>query len=376
MKKYFLVLIMTLALPSLLMGCWGRQELNTVAIIHTIAVDKGKNNHVRLTIEISELISQGQAPIGLKGKPFYLTSEGETIFEAARDLRNSSSRYLIWGHANAIVFSQELAKKGIKKHIDVLMRLRHFRNTMNVFIADGRADDVFTASIPQQSFIAIGLSGLVDAQKSTANTLRITMIQVTQSLTNKYKALTIPAVQLFQHPHSNKKSLRTLGLYLFKDDKLHSFMDVEKTKAYVRSINEAQSAVETLSCGKKQERITFENVKNQTKIRSEIQGNQPRITLELFADFNIVDVQCGVKITTKQIEYWEKQLDLRLKQQVQDLIRYSQNHKIDLLGIGELIHREHPTVWKLLKKNWNQKYPHVPFQIVIKSRIEHSSLLS
>lgn len=376
MRKHLRVLILTIVIPLMLTGCWGREELNTVAIIHTIAVDKEKNKNIRMTVEISDLVSEAQGPIGLRGKPVYLTSVGESIFVAARNLRNSSSRYLIWGHANAIIFSKDLAKEGIIKHFDVLLRLRHFRNSMNVFISDGKAADIFRASIPQQSFISIGMRGLVDAQKSTANTQRITIIEVFQTLTNQYNELTIPALQQFKLPNNDKESLQTLGLYSFKKDKLLAYMDANLTKAYLRSINKAKSTVEILPCTKNPKYITFENVHNHSKIISNLQGGQPRITIELHPEFNIVGVQCEEKITPEQLVKWETQLNAKLKQENQHLIDFTKKNNVDLLGIGEVIHREHPKEWKKLKKNWQQIYPHIQFQIEVKSRIEHSNLIS
>ncbi|MET3291127.1 UNVERIFIED_CONTAM: spore germination protein KC [Brevibacillus sp. OAP136] len=379
MNRHPIVVVLMLVLLLITMtGCWGREELNNVAIIHTVAVDKEKGNQIRLTIEISDLVSQSQTqgPIGLKGKPVFLTVTGESIFEAARKLRNSSSRYLIWGHANAFIISKELAQGGIKKYFDVLMRQRHFRNTMNVFIAEQRAADLLGTRIPQQAFISTGLKGLVEAQKSTANTKKMTQIQVSQTLINRYQEVTIPAIQMFKLPISNQKSIRTVGLFAFKGDKLHSYMDAGKTKSYLRAINEASGAVETLSCEKPTGKITFENTHNHSKMSSILKGKAPQLTIELFSDFNIVDVQCGTEITTTEIEKMEQRLNEKLKQQMQEFIVYMQKNNLDLLGIGELIHREHPQAWKTMKAKWEQTFPHVQFKIVVNSHIEHTSLLS
>jgi len=376
MYRRYLLPPLLLSLLLLLPGCWGRQEINETAIIHTIAVDKEKENNIRLTIEISDHVAQGQAPIGLKGRPIYLTAVGESIFEAARKLRSSSSRYLLWAHASAIIFSKELAKEGIQKHFDVLSRQRHFRNTMLVLIADGKAADVFSASVPQFSLISIGLQGLIDSEKSTAATKKTTLMQVYQTLTNKYNQLTIPAVQIYKRPKSAKSSLRTVGVYVFKDDKLLSYMDEIKTKAYNRAINEAEDAVEKISCGKKTEYVTFENLHNHTILSSSFHGNKPVVTIELFADFSIVDLQCRVKTTMKQADKWEHELEKKLKRELADLLMFSQQKNVDILGVGELFHREYPNEWKSMKKQWDTLYRDVQFKIKVTTNIEHTNLLS
>ncbi|NOU87015.1 Ger(x)C family spore germination protein [Paenibacillus sp. LMG 31460] len=368
----FMILIVMLAT---LTGCWGREELNEIAIIHTLTIDKEENNNIRVTVEISQTVPQGQAPSGLRGNPVYLSEVGETLFDIARKLSATTSRTLIWGHISAIVFSKEVAKEGVQKHFDILTRLRHFRNMTNVYITDGKAKDILSAEVPLQKLTSIGLTGLIKAQKSNASTKRVTQMQVFQTLTNDYNDLTVPALHVYKHPITEKLNLRVGGMYVFAKDKLISYMDGEKTKSYLRAINESKEAEETLHSEEKKKSFSFENTHNSAKIIPNMQNGIPSVTIELHADFDVAEVQKETKIDPEQIEKWKVELNESLKEQMMAFISYTKKNKVDLIGIKEIVHRKYPKQWKDLEKDWNKIYPEIQFHVVVKSKIEHTFLL-
>ncbi|MFD0693467.1 Ger(x)C family spore germination protein [Paenibacillus sp. GCM10027628] len=375
MSKQIISIMVLIVMLTTLTGCWGREELNEIALIHTIAIDKEDKNNIRVTIEISQTVPQGQSPSGLRGKPVYLTEVGETLFEVARKLSANTTRNLIWGHISGIAFSKEVAKEGLKKHFDILTRLRHFRNMTNVYITDGNAKDIFSAVVPQQELTSIGVTGLLKAQNSSGSTKRVTQMQVFQNLTNDYNDLTIPALHVYKHPITEKSYLRVGGMYVFAKDKLISFMDSEKTKSYLRAINEAKEAEEPLHSEEKNKSYSFENTHTSAKVIPNLQNGIPSVTIELLASFDVAEVQKETKIDPEQIEKWKDQLNESLKDQMMDFIAYTKKNKVDLVGIKEIVHRNYPKQWKKLEKDWDKIYPEIPFQIVVKSNIEHTFLL-
>lgn len=60
-------------------GCKGSLELNEIHIVHSIALDVGKNGGVKLSAEIARLASGQQQPKGMQNKTFMLTGEGATF---------------------------------------------------------------------------------------------------------------------------------------------------------------------------------------------------------------------------------------------------------------------------------------------------------
>ncbi|QED48225.1 Ger(x)C family spore germination protein [Cytobacillus dafuensis] len=371
-RKYNWVYILLCTI--VLTGCWGHQEINEVILVQTTGIDKGKNNKVKLTIEFLKITGSSQGPSGLMGKKLYLSQDGDTLFEAARKLREKSSRSVFWGHSSVIIFGKDVAEEGLKKQVDILYRQRHFRQSALIFVASGSAEEIIKSKVVQENLVSTSLKGLMKSQNLTSTIKKTTLQTVYSDLVNEYRELTIPAI--FINSKTEKGLLKTTGLYGFRNDRLVSFIDASFTKQYLRLINEAKSAVETLNEGKGKF-ITFENLNSHTNIEPSLSQGKPAISIEIFANFNIADVHGDFnEITPAKIASWEKKLNQKIKKEVEEFLDYTKTENLDLIGIGESIHRKYPERWKKINKDWKNLYPKLDYSIEVKSSINHTYLLN
>src|SRR5687768_2804645 len=105
--------VVVLVLLVLLAGC-GKQELNQMALVMAVGLDKDKSGTYRVTAQIvrpADARGSTGAPSGGTGEPVWTASaEGRSIFEAIRNLSRFSSRRVFWAHNKVIVVGEELAK--------------------------------------------------------------------------------------------------------------------------------------------------------------------------------------------------------------------------------------------------------------------------
>jgi len=358
-------------------GCRVSHELNELHIVHSIAIDEGSGGSIKLTAEIAKPSPGGQQPKGMHNKTFFLSSEGRGLFEAGRLMRSKSDRELLWGHTTVIVISQAVAKNGIKQHIDAIRRLRQFRNSTLLYVTEGKAYDALQASTPQASIASQVLSGLTDGGEDTALTQRAKLIDVYKELVNRYRDVTLPAVQIVKDPRVQKNRLmQTKGLYTFRGGRLAGFMNDKETKGFLRALNKVEGAIETLACGNNKT-ITFENVNNRSRIKPVVGPDLKPVTrIDINVDLNVTNLQCGdIEVSPQTISEWEEKLNRVIADEVQRFIRYSQDQQVDLLGIGERIHRKHPKYWKQMKEDWGAIYASSRFIVEVHSRIDHTNFI-
>ncbi|MBD2846676.1 hypothetical protein IDH44_15870 [Paenibacillus sp. IB182496] len=62
----------------------------------------------------------------MQNQHFFLSGEGDTLFEAARMIRARSDRKLLWGHTTVVLLNRKLAEQGVSRHIESLRRLRRY----------------------------------------------------------------------------------------------------------------------------------------------------------------------------------------------------------------------------------------------------------
>ncbi len=109
MRKMFrAVLLLAVLINTItLTGCWSYREIDQLAIVTGVAIDKGTSGDgYTVTVEIINFSSGGkEAKIGAK----ILEASGETIFDTVRNLIRISGKRLYWAHAAIVIISQDKA---------------------------------------------------------------------------------------------------------------------------------------------------------------------------------------------------------------------------------------------------------------------------
>ncbi|WP_372637832.1 Ger(x)C family spore germination protein [Cohnella sp.] len=358
-------------------GCKGSLELNEIHIVHSIALDVGKNGGVKLSAEIARLASGQQQPKGMLNKTFMLTGEGSNIFEAARLMRVMSDRTLLWGQTTAIVISKDIALQSLDKQIESLRRFRQFRNTTLVYMIDGQASRVLEVEMPNASISAQALRGLAEGGETTGLTSQTSLLDIYMDRINGYQEVCIPAIRVLKSKEGElNRLIQATGFFAFRGDQLAGFMSSRLSKGYLRASNRMRSTNEKLTCdGKPGDTVAFENTRSSSRITASIDKTGiPVVRLEVDADLNLVGQPCDDQtVTPELIAEWEKRLNSEIEDQIKSFIGFSQQHATDLLGIGERIHRKQPQQWKQIKDEWSEIYPICRFTVNVNTRIDHTN---
>ncbi|HHW15685.1 MAG TPA: Ger(x)C family spore germination protein [Firmicutes bacterium] len=144
-----------LVLAVSLTGCWDFREPNKVGFIEALGVDRTTDGHVELSALIAIPSAQvsgggGGGGGGDSGKrPLLLqTARGRTLSEALLNMNRFTSRVLTVSQCRVVVFSEEVARRGLTPYIGLLTRWYEFRSTMVVLITEGRASECLRIESP------------------------------------------------------------------------------------------------------------------------------------------------------------------------------------------------------------------------------------
>ncbi|WP_042160762.1 Ger(x)C family spore germination protein [Paenibacillus gorillae] len=374
--KFIGLFILTVA-ALFIGGCDGGLELNEIHIVHAIAIDKGEHAPIRLTAEISKIVTGGQQPKGMQSDSFFLSHEGENVFEAARLMRNKSDRMLLWGHTSVILFSKDVMKDGLSQHVESIRRLRQFRNSTLLYMTEGKAYEKLQMPAPNLMITSQVLKGLAQNGKANAMTMKVTLIDVYRDYINEFRDIAIPAILRVKDSEDDKLILQATGLFIFEKDHLAGKLSPGQTRAFMRANNRMAGSLEKIPCGSGKE-ISFENINNNSKMHVTLDSEQkPQVSFNITADLTITDLPCEeFDITPAMIHAWEDQLNEKIAEDIRKFIRYTQKRHTDLLGVGEWIHRKHPQIWRTMKENWPEQYSGIQPKIEVHTRIDHSNFIT
>lgn len=148
-------LVMTCAV--IIGGCWGRTEVDDLALVMAIGLDKAPDNTLFVTLQIAAPRAvagggaQGGGPGagGEKNKASLITTlRGRSILGLIDIANTYIDRRPSFVHAKLLVVGEDLARQGMAAYISELVRFHEIRRTMFLVIAKGTAYEFITGNSP------------------------------------------------------------------------------------------------------------------------------------------------------------------------------------------------------------------------------------
>ncbi|MBE6904128.1 MAG: hypothetical protein E7480_05925 [Ruminococcaceae bacterium] len=118
-------------LPALcLCGCYDYSEAETLSIISCAAVDYN-GYQVELFVFASDFADSNEND----NEKISMSSVGENMETAVKNMENEYGTHLYWSHCDAIVIGKELAEIGIYPVLDFILNTPDARITTNLLVA-------------------------------------------------------------------------------------------------------------------------------------------------------------------------------------------------------------------------------------------------
>ena len=127
MKKIIILFII-----FIFTGCYNYKELNEIAIVSSIAIDKKDDKY----LVNAQVMNAKPSQESDSTQVIVYNSTGNTINEALRNMIMKSSRKLYGGHLSKLVVSEEVAKEGIINVLDmfqIFLKYVFYHHLTNLF---------------------------------------------------------------------------------------------------------------------------------------------------------------------------------------------------------------------------------------------------
>ena len=361
MKKIFLIIFLCLFLS----GCGNYAELDKLAIVTGVAIDKKGNDY-----EISYLVAN--SPKGQtsskegEAKTTVYSGTGKTIPDAAMVIEQKSPKKIYLGHVNVVIISEDIAKDGFFKVADWLFRNPETRKQFYLLQAkNDKAKDIIKIISPLESFPSQSIATLLESNRDSKSASTTTTYNnfvgyvLEEGADPILPTITIHGNIKKGSEQSNIETTEpiaylTLGpLAIFKEDKLVGYATTKESEL----INLIQNKIKEIkfSLTFKNDALSIDSYNLKTKLSIE---DESHITLTITGTGNIYNINSNIDISNpkeiKKIEnLWNKSLQKSLKK----LIRKMQDkYHAYIFGFGNKIYSTYPKKWNQLKKDWNNKY--------------------
>lgn len=377
MKKTNAILLCLIILINTITsaGCWNYREIDKISIVAGLAIDKGNEKQYQLTVEIVQITSGKDTKMVSKT----ITTEGDTMFDAARNIISLSGKRLYWSHAKIIILSKEIATDGITKVMDWYNRDAETREDIHLLVSQEKsAKEIFDGQGVTEDIKSFTLDEMLTNQVSLNKAPDIDILK----FDNQSKAMGVsqilPSINLKKV--GDKMVPHIEGSAIIKYDQLVGFLNGEETKdlIFIRSEVRGGVLVEKIENEGKPNYVSLEIFKSKTKIAPTIDGEN--ITIQLDIDTTVaLDEATGTKdlFNEQGLLELEQTAEETLTIRIDTLIKKVQTeYDADIFGFASKLQEDKAKVWKNVGDNWDEVFKNLAVETKSKMHIKNSGVLS
>ncbi|GAB1529253.1 MULTISPECIES: Ger(x)C family spore germination protein [Brevibacillus] len=364
MKTVTRMLVVTVCM-FLVSGCWDRREVNDMAIVIAMAMDKESDGRYRLSIQVplvSSLGAQSGGGGGTSGdKSYYVDSAvGRTIREANGFIQSRMSRQIYYSHHRMIVIGEELARDGMSDVLDIVTRFPENRLTAYIVMTKGKGIELLTAQPQFERFSGEAMRELVKM-----GGIAVTLKDVAQMLSTPGLDAILPVLAAVDsHPKGKSKEVETTGVGLFRSDKLVAIIKPRELLG-LRLFQRDFTPFSFILPLNKKERLTISLSKGRAKIKPEIRKGRIHYKIDLYASAVVVENMSNLDLEKeKNIRMLQAKLDEQINSGVKHMMQTIQHYRSDFIGLGITLSRNYPQEWQERYRNrWNEVLPKITYEI-------------
>ena len=377
MKKRVFILIAIFIINSILLsGCSNYRELDKLTLIAGLTIDKNEQGKYLVTVETVDL-NEGGRDTKIKSK--LIDSYGDTVVDAVRNLLNIVSPKPYWGQLQLVIISQEVAKEGIVKILDTLVRYTEVRLNIDIIVSKGKtAKEIFDSQILTTEIRSYEIKKMLGEQmRYLSKTYRVKAYEIINYLSGEGISSVMPAIRVTEN--QGEKTAELSGSAVFKRDKLVGFLNGDETKSLLFIRDKIRGGVLSV---KEPPRSGHANVTlgiegSKTKLKPAYSNG--KVTINIQINTKVTMLENG---TNKSFMDENKRSVLKhdteemLKANIKNVIRKVQeDYGADVFGFGNTIYRDMPSLWKEIKPGWKDIFKSLDVNVSINIDIRNLGLL-
>lgn len=384
LNKAFIIVIIIL---SLLSGCWDRKEVEELLITDAIVFNI-ENSGDKERYQVS-LIATNQSG-AIEGM---LTSEdinqpsarqwvsnyyGTTLQEVFADISVRSPKFNFLVDNRAIIIGDEIAKKGLYRVLDFVIRNRNLRISNYIIVSTGDTMYSLSSEPEYEDTLASEIISILERGSAEGDYFHnINLKDFTQDIITNGKDTWAPILETILPTEVKKENINPAIIInktaLFHDDKMVGILGKEETQSFLILKDIAEKGILTTKIDDRDIGFSYTDVKVDRKLIPD--SNNIRIDYNITLKGNIDEIDFNTDFSDKTVESFELQLSKSAKEQLTKTIGICQNLGSDALGIGRFIHIKKPELWNKYSENWEEIYQDINVNANVKVEIVGTELL-
>ncbi|VEF46145.1 spore germination protein KC [Bacillus freudenreichii] len=371
MKRTFFIILCSLLL---LTGCWNSQELDNVALVHGVGLDKS-DDRLNVSVEIIKPTNQqgGQGNGQGNGQHIVLEKKADTLLEGARGLIRYAKRRLEFGHARVWLIGEKLAHEDFVHVLDVIRRDQMLRLNSYLFITNENPSDILNTSTLYENLTAIEIASALEQTQFASDYAPITLREFYKLLEGSISNAYVPMISIKKVDGQTVTSID--GTAVIKNNKMVGQLNAKETTGLNWLLDHVEGGSITVSLNEK-EKVSLEINKAKTKTKTNLSEKNLHVDIQTKIEGTLADNVTSKKINRRFFKDIEKKISRHVENDIRSTLKKLQQElKTDITEIGPETYRTYPKQWQNIRSEWNDIFANAEVSIHIDANFTHEGLI-
>lgn len=363
-------LFLTVGLLVILTGCGDQRILEKLGFIQTSSYDlaSGNDDESEQKLLISVTIPRPDSSAGNGGvSREFLTAIASTSKGGRLNLSSQTELQLVSGQLRNTLFGMSLAKQGIWRHIDTLVRDPSISPRVKITIVNGNAHDLLARNYPGHPRTGQYIDRMLEKQSRSQIVPSTSLYQFTKDYFDDGIDPIAPIIKTVDG------SIKIDGIALFQKDRYIMKIEPKQTLIFAllqRDIKQGEITVDLDEENRGHEHVTFSAIVSHRSIKVTPRKGSFRVDINVKATGSVLEYIGVLDLEKEQDRSTiEKIVSDHIQANAEKLITAMQNNRVDSLGLGKYV-RSTLNYEQWHKLNWPDTYQNLDVKCHVNVRIK------
>lgn len=336
-SSVFLIIIMGITLTS----CYSYKEINKITFVTSIIFDRDEYNNVLIYLDcVSPYRNANESSD--KGKRIIFQGIGKTALEAVRDINVGSSNDIDFSQVRSYIFTEQAARKGIDKYIDLIENNQQFGYETYMFVYFGEKKSLINVINNDEEYLGLYLDELIQRNKSNGKVISSNLNSYLTSSMDVSKISFMSALELKKDVIQEKIQLS--GGVIMRDNHMIEKLDDREVINYNLLVNKVKGgSIQIINPNERDKFISLDILENSINTNIEIKGEEVTLNEDLTIKASIGEVQGQLIIDENVVYLLESEMENKIKRAIEDLFMDYKIKEIDIFKVSRLVEQKYPS---------------------------------
>lgn len=403
--KYKLIKTAVLcAIPLFLCSCSDATEPDTLGYVVALGIDKSETAEFgyRITLQFANpsKISGGSSEEGGKGGSESIeniTVDAPEIYSAVNTANHIISKTFVLSHTKLIVFSDKVARDGIKSILETIGRSSDLRPNTYFAVSRGKAEDFLKSVNPKTEINPVRYYTMIFENDYSGFVPQNMCADFYFYCESDEKCCVMPLCAVYSAEgadaesgtgyqygladyragqiHSDSEKTQVMGTAVFFGDRLIGELGNIETEMYNILTGQYTSSYVTYNYSRMPNSpvTILQKQKHKPRISADTSGNIPKITAKVYIEGDFASATPRMAVEN-ELDRFTGEITGELKAQLTDFLKKTQALGTDIVGFGSYAKRNFKTVTEFSEYDWNSRYKNAQIEVEVNFEVQRTGL--